>query len=104
VGCGSRVRAGAVCSYVDLEALVPAAHPLRAIRAIVNQGARCGTTRPSRRVATRLLAGDVAAEFLAALLKRPKWCVVCSRREGAAVVACRVRDQRAVREVACPLL
>ena len=34
---GSDERAGALFSYVDLEARVPAAHPLRAIREIVNQ-------------------------------------------------------------------
>ena len=33
---------------------------------------RCGTTRPSRRIRDWLLAGDVAAEFLATLLERPK--------------------------------
>ena len=34
---GSDERAGALFSYVDLEARVPAVHPLRAIREIVNQ-------------------------------------------------------------------
>jgi transposase len=34
---GSDERAGALFSYVDLEARVPAGHPLRAIRAIVNE-------------------------------------------------------------------
>jgi transposase len=34
---GSDERAGALFSYVDLEARVPAAHPLRAIREIVNR-------------------------------------------------------------------
>ena len=33
---GSDGRTGALFSYVDLEARVPARHPLRAIRAIVN--------------------------------------------------------------------
>src|SRR5512134_828565 len=34
---GSDERSGALFSYVDLEARVPAGHPLRAIRAIVNE-------------------------------------------------------------------
>ena len=34
---GTDERAGALFSYVDLEARVPAGHPLRAIREIVNQ-------------------------------------------------------------------
>jgi transposase len=34
---GSNERSGALFSYVDLEARVPAAHPLRAIRGIVNE-------------------------------------------------------------------
>ena len=34
---GADEHAGALFSYVDLEARVPAAHPLRAIRASVNQ-------------------------------------------------------------------
>ena len=33
---GSDERSGALFSYVDLEARVPAAHPLRTIRRIVN--------------------------------------------------------------------
>ena len=33
---GSDERSGALFSYVDLEARVPAAHPLRTIRVIVN--------------------------------------------------------------------
>jgi transposase len=34
---GSDDRAGSLFSYVDLEARVPALHPLRAIRGIVNE-------------------------------------------------------------------
>jgi hypothetical protein len=34
---GSDDRAGSLFSYVDLEARVPASHPLRAIRGIVNE-------------------------------------------------------------------
>ena len=34
---GSDERSGALFSYVDLEARVPAAHPLRTIRVIVNE-------------------------------------------------------------------
>ena len=34
---GSDARLGALFSYVDLEARVPAAHPLQAIREIVNE-------------------------------------------------------------------
>jgi Transposase domain (DUF772) len=34
---GSDERAGALFSYVDLEDRVPTGHPLRAVRAIVNQ-------------------------------------------------------------------
>jgi transposase len=131
---GSDERSGALFSYVDLEARVPAGHPLRAIRAIVNEAldelsptfARLYATvgRPSippeqllralllqafysirserqlmerldfdllfrwftglgiddpvwdhstfSKNRDRLLEGDVAAEFLATLLDRPK--------------------------------
>ena len=34
---GSEERSGALFSYIDLEGRVPAGHPLRAIREIVNQ-------------------------------------------------------------------
>jgi transposase len=34
---GSGERSGALFSYVDMEARVPAGHPLRMIRAIVNE-------------------------------------------------------------------
>jgi transposase len=37
---GSDERSGALFSYVDLEARVPAAHPLRAIRVVVNEALR----------------------------------------------------------------
>jgi transposase len=37
---GSDERSGALFSYVDLEARVPAGHPLRAIRAVVNEALR----------------------------------------------------------------
>jgi transposase len=37
---GSDERSGALFSYVDLEARVPAAHPLRTIRAVVNEALR----------------------------------------------------------------
>ena len=131
---GSDERSGALFSYVDLEARVPAGHPLRAIREIVNQAlselsptfarlyAPLGrpsippeqllralllqafySIRSERQLMERLdfdllfrwfvglgiddpvwdhstfsknrdrlLAGDVAAEFLATLLERPK--------------------------------
>jgi transposase len=131
---GSDERSGALFSYVDLEARVPAAHPLRAIRGIVNEalgelsptfaGLYAPLGRPSippeqllralllqafysirserqlmerldfdllfrwfvglgiddpvwdhssfSKNRDRLLEGDVAAEFLAMLLDRPK--------------------------------
>ena len=131
---GSDERSGALFSYVDLEARVPAGHPLRAIRAIVNEAlgelsptfaglyARVGrpsippeqllralllqafySIRSERQLMERLdfdllfrwfvglgiddpvwdhstfsknrdrlLEGDVAAEFLATLLDRPR--------------------------------
>ena len=131
---GSDERSGALFSYVDLEVRVPAGHPLRAIRGMVNQAlgelsptfariyGRLGrpsippeqllralllqafySIRSERQLMERLdfdllfrwfvglgiddpvwdhstfsknrdrlLAGDVAAEFLATLLERPK--------------------------------
>ena len=34
---GSDERSGELCSYVDIEERLPAAHPLRAIRTLVNE-------------------------------------------------------------------
>ena len=52
-GCGARIqRTGDLFSYVDIEARVPARHPLRAIRSIVNDGPGepgCGVREDLRR-------------------------------------------------------
>ena len=137
---GSDERSGALFSYVDLEARVPASHPLRTIRVIVNEAlaalspsfhdlyARVGrpsippeqllralllqafySIRSERQLMERLdfdllfrwfvglgiddqawnhstfsknrdrlLAGDVAAEFLAQVLDQPQVCCLLS--------------------------
>jgi transposase len=47
---GTDERTGALFSYVDLEARVPACHPLRAIRCLVNE-------------ALAAMAGDLSALY-----------------------------------------
>ncbi len=78
---GSDAVAGSLFSYVDLEKRVRTDHPLRVIRGVVNEA--LGSMSADFAVLyaqsgresippERLLAGDIAAKFLATILAQPK--------------------------------
>ena len=82
---GGDDRTGELFSYVDLEARIRRSHPLRAIRVIVNEalsalerdvGIGVDDAAWDHSVFSknrdRLLEGDIAAKFLAAVLAQPK--------------------------------
>jgi len=77
---GSEERSGALFSYVDLEARVPAGHPLRAIREIVNQA--LGELSPTfARIYARLGRPSIPPEMLLRVLLLQAFYSVRSERQ-----------------------
>jgi transposase len=77
---GSDERSGALFSYVDLEARVPAGHPLRAIREIVNQA--LGELSPTfARIYARLGRPSIPPEMLLRALLLQAFYSIRSERQ-----------------------
>src|SRR5262245_37579545 len=77
---GSDERSGALFSYVDLEARVPTGHPLRAIRAIVNQA--LGELSPTfGRIYARLGRPSIPPEMLLRALLLQAFYSIRSERQ-----------------------
>jgi hypothetical protein len=107
---GSDAASGALFSYVDMEARVPATHPLRTIRTIVNEVLDAldtefealyeGTGRQSV-APERLLRASLLQAFYSVRSDTPS---ICARRPwlilSSSAHACKARPARSVRVVA----